>query len=890
MTLNRRMTVTVAVAVVLVSTVMYPLFAFSAWFYAGIGAAAVVAACGALSRLRVLPVAVCLAISLVGLLYYLTVLFEARHCLLRFIPTAAALRSLWDLAVTGTADAHHYAPPAQQTPGLVLLAASGIGITAVLTDLIAVRLRSTALAGLPLLVLFTVPVTMNAPSGAGTVIVFSLGTAGYLAMLSADGRERIRMWGRLVSLWRSGPLHDAPSGPGQRGQGRPPVMRGEGSGPDTRALAAAGRRVGLASVVLALAVPLILPGLRPGRPFASGAGIGGHGGGTVAAAAPDPLTQTLTELQETHPYHVLSYTTTASQSLQDNDSLYLQQDVLDYLGDDGWQPLSYYAGAVETGDYQGSVPGLSVFSAAQQVTTTVSVVKGQLTSGSLPTFLPAPYAPLSVKGLSGVWLIDPELTMFSATDSADVGSYRVTSLAVDPTEGELNSAPLPPSTGLQADLQLPSSYRIPALEQIADRETAGAVTEYEKVKELADWLSGNDFTYDTAGKTFDTPDGLLDYLTKTRIGVCVQAAYAMTVLTRLLGIPARLVTGYTAGTREGKDSYLVKSTDGHAWTEVYFSGYGWILFEATPAGQGTSHRPSYMGTPAGSGVLKTPPPSSPTPASSPRSPGGVSPFRRVPPLGGGTFTGQAAKPGGSGWAAIVLAVLAAIALACGIIAIVAPPAHRVLTAHTETPRRRPVTTLTAAVAAAVAAAVVVLAFYRVLSHAGIDLRTGWAPVGIAFGAACAFVLVAPVTCRIVLRRWRWALAKDDASRAHAAWREFRDDLADLGVGAQPSEPPRTLAGRVTAGLPEPAREAVRRLALAEERASYAARPAESAGLRRDGAVARRGVAASTRRGARWRALIFPASVLTAAADGAAMIPDQVGALISRRAAERRQVS
>jgi hypothetical protein len=54
-----------------------------------------------------------------------------------------------------------------------------VGITAVLTDLIAVRLRSTALAGLPLLVLFTVPVTMNAPhSQLTTVLVFCLSGSG----------------------------------------------------------------------------------------------------------------------------------------------------------------------------------------------------------------------------------------------------------------------------------------------------------------------------------------------------------------------------------------------------------------------------------------------------------------------------------------------------------------------------------------------------------------------------------------------------------------------------------------------------------------------------------------------------------------------------------------
>jgi hypothetical protein len=66
MTLNRRMTVTCAVACVLVSTAMYPLFNFSDWFYAGIGAAAAAAACGALTRQRALPVPVCQTVSVIG--------------------------------------------------------------------------------------------------------------------------------------------------------------------------------------------------------------------------------------------------------------------------------------------------------------------------------------------------------------------------------------------------------------------------------------------------------------------------------------------------------------------------------------------------------------------------------------------------------------------------------------------------------------------------------------------------------------------------------------------------------------------------------------------------------------------------------------------------------
>ena len=195
MTLNTRMTATTAVACVLVSTVLLPLFSDILWFVIAAGAVIAVAGTGALTRLRTLPVSVCLAAGLVGLLLYLNLVFEVRHSLLLVVPTPGSLSRLWHLAGTGLHDANRYAPPAPNRPGLLLLAVGGVGITAVLTDLIAVRLRSTALAGLPLLVLFTVPVTMNAPhSQLTTVLVFCLSGAGYLAMLSADGRERIRVW------------------------------------------------------------------------------------------------------------------------------------------------------------------------------------------------------------------------------------------------------------------------------------------------------------------------------------------------------------------------------------------------------------------------------------------------------------------------------------------------------------------------------------------------------------------------------------------------------------------------------------------------------------------------------------------------------------------------
>ena len=905
MTLNGRMTVTMAVACVLASTALLPLFSNSVWFFVATGGVIAVAATGALTRLRTLPVAACLAAGVAGLLLYLNLVFEARHSLLAVIPTPGSITRLWDLAGTGMNDANRYAPPVPNLPGLLLLAAGGVGITAVLTDLIAVRLRSTALAGLPLLVLFSVPVMMNASHDQlTTALVFCLGGAGYLAMLSADGRERIRVWGRLISLWRSGPRYDAAA---QRGtarngatydggrydlgaydgdRGAPRRVRGRRLGPDTRALAAAGRRVGLASIVLALCVPLLLPGLHPSKVFSSGPGIGGDGGGVGSLSLPSALAQTVTQLRESRPATVFAYSTNASPTQQANDAEYFRQYVFDTLSDSGWQVGAYAANTVPVNSI--TYPqGLIDVPSFQTVSTTVTAARNFASSGSQPTFLPLPYPAIQVYA-PGKWLADPDLMVYSTSDSIAGRTYSVASVFVDPTQGQLEAVPgLVNTTILAPDLQLPSSYRTPALTKLADSYTAGQTSEFGKVDALANWLSGGQFSYSLTATPFDNATKLLNFLTKAKTGFCVQYAYAMAVLTRLLGIPARFVVGYTAGTRLKNGTYEVRNTDAHAWTEVYFPSLGWIRFEPTPAGQGTASPPNYMSGGTGRGRTGTTSPISQATAGaggSKTSPRGVAADRAHALSGsGGAVAGARGKAAGTPWTAVALAVIAAIVLTFGLIAIVAPPAQRALSARPAgTARRRRPLTAPSAVLVTAAAALVALALYRLLSRtSGLDLGAGWATVGVAFGIAAAVALTAPAAFRLTLRRWRWMRAGDDTSRAHAAWRDFHDDLADFGVTSRPSEPPRTLAARISTGLPEPAAAAVTRLALAEERARYAARPAGSAQLRRDGSTARRGLAATARRRTRCRAALFPASMMTALTHTATRLPDRATALKPR---------
>ena len=58
----------------------------------------------------------------------------------------------------------------------------------------------------------------------------------------------------------------------------------------------------------------------------------------------------------------------------------------------------------------------------------------------------------------------------------------------------------------------------------------------------------------------------------------------MAVMARIDGIPSRLVSGYAGGDfDEVCECYLVTEAQGHSWAELYFPGFGWIPFEATPS-------------------------------------------------------------------------------------------------------------------------------------------------------------------------------------------------------------------------------------------------------------------------------------------------------------------
>jgi transglutaminase-like putative cysteine protease len=129
------------------------------------------------------------------------------------------------------------------------------------------------------------------------------------------------------------------------------------------------------------------------------------------------------------------------------------------------------------------------------------------------------------------------------------------------------------------------SYR-PLWEE-ARRRTARARSPYEATLLLERWFRRDGgFRYEERPPvTQSGAPPLVDFVEVTRLGYCQHYAGAMAVMLRLLGIPARVAVGFTAGTWKG-GVWTVTDHQAHAWVEAWFDGFGWLAFDPTP-GRGT---------------------------------------------------------------------------------------------------------------------------------------------------------------------------------------------------------------------------------------------------------------------------------------------------------------
>ncbi|MCL2243977.1 MAG: tetratricopeptide repeat protein [Treponema sp.] len=104
----------------------------------------------------------------------------------------------------------------------------------------------------------------------------------------------------------------------------------------------------------------------------------------------------------------------------------------------------------------------------------------------------------------------------------------------------------------------------------------------EKVSAVYNFLKYGDYRYSLKPGIAADGDQLGRFLFQTKKGYCTYYAFAMTLLLRSLGIPARVAAGFFVDPQTNTfDYYPVRSNMAHAWVEVAFPHLGWIEFDPT---------------------------------------------------------------------------------------------------------------------------------------------------------------------------------------------------------------------------------------------------------------------------------------------------------------------
>jgi transglutaminase-like putative cysteine protease len=781
MTGRRRLGLVAAAATLLAAAPLSSIFESWTWLMECILTVGFIAAAAVIARTLRFPVwAQALSMILV-LLFMLTWMFPSGAGMTALLPTTSTFTHFGELFQQAGTDTRSYGVPVPDRSGLLFITVLGIGSVAIVVDLLTVVLRRPALAGLPMLAIYSVPVAIYVDDV--PVIPFIIGAVGFLWLLVADNVDRVRRFGRRftgdgrdVDVWEPSPL------------------------------AAAGRRLALIGVVAAVVVPLAVPGITTGllsRLTQTGSGVGGVGVGVGSGGRINLFASLSGQLGQTDTKELLKVTT------NEPNPFYLRIGVAEALTDQGFGSRPNTGRSIRNYNLPDPRTTADTDNASYQQYRAIVDNTG-LDQGLAPLYSTT----VGIDGLTGSWNYDPAAqALFSTRTTTRGRKYTINYLRAQYTQAQLRAAPpLSRDNPLQSQLtSVPQDAQVNA--EVA-KLVAGKADQYDKVRAIYNYFSrDNGFSYSLQTQTGTSGTDIESFL-KYKVGFCQQYAAAMAWMVRAAGIPARVAFGFTRGAQDG-NTYTITNRNAHAWTEVYFSGYGWVPFDATPASSVAGSTRSGWAP-----DVDAPAPSTSTPA------GGVAPGAAPSTAASagqrpdrdngdnGLALGSSAANTTSNSGTILLIAGLAVLL---ILLLLIPALRRSLLR-----RRRHHATVPKAP----------------------TVSTGPAPPG----------------SRDVVVTVETVQAREDA---HAAWDELIDTMIDFRVPVDPTETPRHTARRLIheADMSGPAAQSATLLGSAEERARYARQPMQGGELTAALSQVRKGLAQSSTRRTRLAAVLLPPSVM-----------------------------
>ena len=551
MTGRRRLGLVAAAATLLAAAPLSAIFDTWTWLLQCVLAVGLVAGAAVLTRTLRFPTwAQALGMVMV-LLLTLTWMFPSGDELLSLLPSPATFEHFGALFTDAGNDTRSYGVPVPDREGLLFVAVFGIGAVAIAVDLLTVVARKPALAGLPMLAIYSVPVAVYVDSV--PVPPFIVGATGFLWLLVADNVDRVRRFGRRftgdgrdVDVWEPSPL------------------------------AAAGRRLAVIGVATAVLLPLIVPGLNTGllnslTQVGTGTGTGGPGsGGTGRINLFASLSGQLSQAQVTNYVRVTT---------NEPDPFYLRFGVADVLSADGFSNRAPNGQPLSRGLDDPRTSGATAGAQYEQYRAEV-----EITNDFGQTLAPVYATTVDTDGLDGAWSYDRNAQVLYSNRTTTKGKkYSFDYVRARYSPAELRRAdPLTRDNPLRT--QFTTVPQDPKVEKLVADLTRGKDTEYDKVTAIYRYFSReNGFSYSLATADPEAGASAITSFLEGKAGYCQQYAAAMAWMVREAGIPARVAFGFTRGSIRDGDAYVLTNRNAHAWTEVYLDGFGWVPFDATPA-------------------------------------------------------------------------------------------------------------------------------------------------------------------------------------------------------------------------------------------------------------------------------------------------------------------
>ncbi len=228
-----------------------------------------------------------------------------------WVPTPDSVRAMLAAFGDSVVASNAYAAPVPQSVPefypLIILAGT---LTAVLIDFLAVGLRRAPLAGLPLLAIYTAPVSIL--DGGVSWLKFAVAALCFLFLIAAEESQRLAHWGHQIV-------------PGGR------IFDTQTTSVSSQAIWASARTIGFTATALAVIVPVFIPTFSATF-FGGGDGAGGGDGDAVSIS--NPMIDLRRDLVQGADIELIRETTT------ENDPSYLRLTVLNTFDGTAWRPSS----------------------------------------------------------------------------------------------------------------------------------------------------------------------------------------------------------------------------------------------------------------------------------------------------------------------------------------------------------------------------------------------------------------------------------------------------------------------------------------------------------------------------------------------------------------------